>query len=284
LILEAHGKINLSLDITGIRENGYHEVEMVMQSVALCDFVSVEKNETGEISVSSDKPEIPTGQGNIAYKACELMKNTYNLGCGFDIFIEKHIPMAGGMAGGSTDAAAVIRGINELCNLNLSCDKLMELGLKIGADVPFCIQQKPALAKGLGEELTKICGLPEDIFILLVNPNKEISTKMAYELFDENGSFNQVDNESLILALNSGDVHKASKYMKNVLYPISNSLCPEVSEINEKLLSMGAFFSMMSGSGATCFGLFDKMPDLDLAQKIFKNYYVSLTKPVNFDN
>ncbi|MBR4874564.1 MAG: 4-(cytidine 5'-diphospho)-2-C-methyl-D-erythritol kinase [Clostridia bacterium] len=284
MILEAHGKINLSLDITGIRENGYHEVEMVMQSVALCDFVSIEKNNSGKISVSSDKPQIPTGRKNIAYKACELMKSTYNLDCGFDIFIEKHIPMAGGMAGGSTDAAAVIRGINELCELGLTQDKLMELGLKIGADVPFCIHQKPALAKGLGEELTKVCGLSEDVYILLVNPNKEISTKKVYELFDEKGDFNQVDNESLVLALYSGDAHKASKYMKNVLSPISSSICPEICDINEKLLSMGAFFSMMSGSGATCFGLFYDMPDLDLAHKIFGNYYVSLTKPVNFNN
>ena len=178
--IKAYGKLNLSLDITGILENGYHSVSMVMQSVELCDIVSLEKNDTGEISVVTDKENAPDGCDNIAYKACQLMKETYGLSCGFDVKIKKEIPIAGGMAGGSTDAAAVIRGINEICGLEKCESELMELGLKLGADVPFCIQTKCALAEGIGEKLTNIKGLPSDFYILLVNPNISVSTKEIY--------------------------------------------------------------------------------------------------------
>lgn len=281
MILKAHGKINLSLDITNRRDNGYHDVAMVMQSVELCDIISVKMNNSGLITVKTDNPAIPDGEKNLAYKACKLMKDTFSLDFGFDIFIEKHIPLSGGMAGGSTDAASVIRAVNELCGLRLTEEKMMKIGIKLGADIPFCIHRKPSFCEGLGEVITPIKGLSENIYILLVNPNEEISTKNVYELFDDSPRYNSVDNASLIDALSKDDIILASKYMKNVLEPISSSLCEKISDIIKKMDNLGAIKSMMSGSGATCFGIFKSKPDIKKVNEAFDGYYYSLTKPVN---
>lgn len=282
MILNAHGKINLSLDITGRREDGYHYVSMVMQSVALCDVVSVDKNSSGAVFVKSDNPEVPDGQENLAYKACELMISQFCLNCGFDVFIQKHIPVAGGMAGGSTDAAAVMKAVNHLCGLQLSQRQLMELGLCLGADVPFCIQEKPALATGIGEILTSVAGLPENVWILLVNPNEKISTKTIYEMVDQNLVYSTVDNRALISALEMGNLHLASHYMKNVMQAVSTSLCGKITKVLQQLKELGAVCALMSGSGATCFGIFETMPDLKAAESKFSGCYVSLTKPLSF--
>lgn len=282
MILNAHGKINLSLDITGRREDGYHYVSMVMQSVALCDVVSVDKNSSGAVCVKSDNPEVPDGQENLAYKACELMISQFCLNCGFDVFIQKHIPVAGGMAGGSTDAAAVMKAVNHLCGLQLSQRQLMELGLRLGADVPFCIQEKPALATGIGEILTSVAGLPENVWILLVNPNEQISTKTIYDMVDQNLVYSTVDNRALIRALEMGDLHLASHYMKNVMQTVSVSLCGKITKVLQQLKELGAVCALMSGSGATCFGIFETMPDLKAAKSKFSGCYVSLTKPLSF--
>ncbi len=282
MILKAHGKINLSLDITGRREDGYHYVSMVMQSVDLCDLVSVEKNSLGIVTVKTDNPEVPDGRENLAYKACERMISQFNLNCGFDVFIQKHIPVAGGMAGGSTDAAAVIKAINQICDLQMSEQQLMQIGLELGADIPFCIQEKPALAAGIGEILTPVRGLPERLWILLVNPNKKVSTKTIYEMVDKDLIYKTVDNSALIRALASENVHAAACHMKNVMQTVSSSLCGEINEILKQLKELGALHAMMSGSGATCFGIFETKPDLKTAQQIFCNCYVSLTKPLSF--
>lgn len=282
MIIKAHGKINLSLDITGRRDNGYHDVSMVMQSVSLCDVVTVNQNHSGVIRVETDNPEIPSGHENLAYKACELLRSEFGLQCGFDIFIEKHIPVAGGMAGGSTDAAAVMKAVNRICGLGLSLNRLMELGLRLGADVPFCIQEKPALAMGVGEILTPAAGLPEHIWILLVNPNKQISTKTIYELVDEKLIYGTVDNKALIRALEAGDIRLASHNMKNVMQSVSVGLCKEISEVINRLTEFGAVHAMMTGSGATCFGIFEKQPDLELTKKNFPGCCVFLTQPLSF--
>lgn len=279
MVIKARGKINLSLDITGRRENGYHDIASLMQSVILCDEVEITKKDMGEISVKTDCLSLPDGEDNIAYKACQQMVSDYNLQSGFDVVIRKKIPIAGGMAGGSTDAAAVIRGINELCELGLSREKLMETGVKIGADVPFCIQENPALATGIGEVLTPVSGLPQDIWILLVNPKVQVSTKAIYEAIDEKAQYGSVNNEALISALKAGDVALAKDYMINVMEPVTGALCRQVPEIIEKLKDMGALHAMMSGSGATCFGLFTEKPDEELAKRLFPEFYVCVTKP-----
>lgn len=280
--IKAYGKINLSLDITGVLENGYHSVAMIMQSVELCDKVFIEKNSTREITVTTDNPKIPDGKDNLAYKAAELMVSTYNLPYGFDIKIEKNIPLSGGMAGGSTDAAAVMRGINELCDLNVSNEELMKLGVTLGADIPFCIQQKSVFAQGIGEKLTPITGLPKDTYILLINPNIEISTKQIYNLIDIKKCYNTVDNETLIEALENCDLDTVSKNMKNVMQTVTAELCPEISTIIETLNKSGAKAALMSGSGATCFGIFDDKKTAETAQKVFSGtkFFTAITNPV----
>ncbi len=279
-MIEAHGKLNLSLDILGKRENGYHDVAMVMQSVALCDFVSVERNTRKGISVHTNRPDIPNDDRNIAYRACQEMITEFGLDCGFHVEIEKHIPVAGGMAGGSTNAAAVIKAINQICNLNLTEKQMMEIGLRLGADVPFCIQERPALATGIGEILTPICGLPEHLWILLVNPNRKVSTKVVYEMIDRRLTYGTVNNDAICEALAANNVADATKHMKNVMESVSITLCPQIKDVLQKLREMGALHAMMSGSGATCFGIFEHVPDVRRAQEMFSDYYVELTKPL----
>ncbi len=278
--LKAFAKINLSLDITGKRENGYHDIESLMQSVSLFDIVSVEKNDCGKLSVKTDNPDIPDGEENIAYKAAKQMIEDFDLNCGFDIFIEKHIPVAGGMAGGSTDAAAVIRGINEISGLGLTNEEMMKTGIKIGADVPFCIQQSAALCEGIGEIITSVKGLSKDLWILIVNPNIKVSTKLIYEKIDEKVSYNTVDNKKLVDDLKKGDLNDAKGYMKNVMQTVSENECREISDVIKKIKEMGAIHSMMSGSGATCFGIFEEKPDLEKVKQIFKDYFVTIANPI----
>lgn len=278
--LKAFAKINLSLDVTGKREDGYHNISSLMQSVSLCDIVSVEKNDSGKIIVKTDNPDVPDGEKNIAYKAAKQMIEDYGLNCGFDIYIEKHIPVAGGMAGGSTNAAAVIRAVNEICNLGLNNDEMMKTGVKIGADVPFCIQKSAALCEGIGEIITSVKGLSDDLWVLIVNPNVKVSTKLIYEKIDENVNYNTVDNKNLILTLQNGDVSLAKNYMVNVMQTVSEGICTEIGEIIDSIKEMGAIHAMMSGSGATCFGIFETKPDLEKAKRIFRDYFVTLANPI----
>ncbi len=278
--LKAYGKINLSLDITGKLSNGYHNVSMVMQSVELCDIVSIEKSNTKDIVITCDNEQIPTGCENIAYRACELMIEEFSIPYGFKINILKKIPIAGGMAGGSTDAAAVLCGINELCKLNQSEEALMKLGLTLGADVPFCIQKKPALAEGIGEKLTNICGLSKNLFVLLVNPNVSISTKEIYELIDDEKTYNVVDNNSLITALKNNDLNLAKLNMVNVMERVSAKKCPEIKSIIDTLYKNGAEVALMSGSGATCYGVFKNEETANKAKNAFKKYFTAITKPI----
>jgi len=275
---KAYGKINLSLDVTGVLPNGYHSVSMVMQSVELCDTVSIEISP--EISVTCDNPEIPDGKDNLAYRACELMIDEFSIPHGFDIKIKKKIPVAGGMAGGSADAAAVMRGINEICNFGATTEKLMKLGVKLGADIPFCIQQNPALAEGIGEILTPVKGLWNELHILLVNPNICVSTKDIYKRIDSDKKFNFVDNKALILALADRDIIKMSANMKNVMEEVTKEICPQIGEIIDTLKANGAVVALMSGSGATCYGVFTDKSDAQKAQSKFKNYFTALTRPL----
>lgn len=278
--IKAYGKINLSLDVTGTLPNGYHSVSMVMQSVELCDIISLEKNDTKKITVTCDNENVPCGRENIAYRAAELMVEEFNLPYGFCIKIQKNIPLAGGMAGGSTDAAAVMRGINEICALDQTEEKLMELGLRLGADVPFCIQIRPALAEGIGEKLSRVKGLSKDLSLLLVNPNILISTKEIYNLIDKNKNYNTINNKKLIQALCDKDLDAAKENMKNVMQKVTSEICPEIDEIIKKLCENGASVALMSGSGATCYGVFKDKNKAVLARNAFNNYFTAITNPV----
>ncbi len=277
---KAYGKLNLSLDVTGVLDNGYHSVSMVMQSVELCDIVSIKKRNDKNITVVCDNPQIPDGSDNLAYKACELMIKTFDIPFGFDIKIKKCIPIAGGMAGGSTDAAAVLRGINEICCLNQTTEKLMELGLLLGADVPFCVQYKPALAEGIGEKLTQVSGLPDDVYILLVNPNIPISTKEIYNRIDNTKQYNIVNNRELISALADKNIEKAKENMKNVMQDIVVEIYPDIDKIINTLYNNGAVAALMSGSGATCYGVFNDENTAKAARDAFCDCFTAITKPI----
>lgn len=278
ITLTARGKINLSLDILGKRPNGYHDVAMVMQMVHFADTVTVKKIKEDSITIQSDCKNLPKDERNIAYKAAKLMKDRFSITDGFHIYIQKRIPIAGGMAGGSTNAAAVLRAINSLCDLGLELDQLMDIGLSLGADVPFCVFENPSFAEGLGEILTPVCGLP-DCDIVLVNPNAFISTKEIYQAIDEQGNFGQVENKKLINCLQDEDLAGATRYMKNIMQPVTEKKCSAISDIIKKLRELGAIHAMMSGSGATCYGIFQTgtvPPDL---QSHFPGCFVEVTKP-----
>lgn len=278
----ARAKINLSLDVLNRRPDGYHEVSMIMHQVELADVVKLSKNDVKLINLTSNSPQIPLDEKNIAYKAAKLMIECFKIDCGFDIYIEKNIPIAGGMAGGSTDAAAVLSLINDACSLGLTKEELMNVGLKIGADVPYCIFEKPALAEGIGEKISEITGLPP-CKILLVNPGVEVSTKEVYETIDTYKNDERVDNASLIRCLSAQNLSAAIPYMKNVMQPVSSAICPRITEIIEKIKSMGALHAMMSGSGATCFGIFDKNADLTEVERYFSDCSVNVTYPYIFN-
>ena len=182
--LKSRAKINLSIDVLGKREDGYHLVEMIMQTIDLYDIIKIKEIEIDEININSNSSDIPLNENNIVYKAAKVLKDQFNIKNGVEIFIEKNIPVAAGMAGGSSNAAAVLVGLNKLWKLNLSEVRLQEIGLKLGADVPFCISGNAALAQGIGEELTYIKGLSKDTVILVCKPNLFVSTKEVYEGLD----------------------------------------------------------------------------------------------------
>lgn len=274
----AHAKINLSLDVLSRRPDGYHEVSMVMHQVELADKVTVVPKNVKQVNLTSNSAHIPLDEKNIAYKAAKLLTERFELDCGFDIHIDKRIPIAGGMAGGSTDAAAVLCLINEACELGLTIKNLMEIGLELGADVPYCIFSKPALAEGIGEKLSEICGLPS-CKILLVNPGVEVSTKEVYETIDTYKNAERVDNKSLISCLSDENLNEAVRFMKNVMQPVSSKICTRIPEIIKKINELGALHAMMSGSGATCFGIFSENADLSGAECFFPDCTVNVTKP-----
>ena len=275
---KAYAKINLSLDVLSKRADGYHEVSMLMHQITLADTVSLSLTDEKDIILTSDSDKIPTDERNIAYCAAKLLLDEFHIKQGVKIHIEKNIPIAGGLAGGSTDAAAVLMLLNEALELKLSKEELMSLGLRLGADVPYCIFGLPAHAEGIGEKLTTICGLPE-CKILIVNPGVEITTKEIYEKIDSYTDRRPVDNKAIISALSRGNLIEASARMENVMQPVAAAQCHQITEIIQKLKEFGAIHAMMSGSGATCFGIFDIECNLSGADKLFDNFIVKEAYP-----
>lgn len=271
--LKSRAKINLSIDVLGKREDGYHLVEMIMQTIDLYDIIKIKELESKEVIVKSNSSDIPLNENNIVYKAAELIRSNYNIKKGIEIFIEKNIPVAAGMAGGSSNAAAVLVGLNKLWGLNLSENGLQELGFKLGADVPFCIAGKAALAKGVGEELTYIKGLPKDISILICKPELFVSTKDVYEGLDLNNIKYRPNNEYLISCLENNDVESLAKNMVNVLETVTSKMHEEIKEIEKVMNESNALGAMMSGSGPTVFGLYNKKEDaLRGKEELLKKY------------
>lgn len=257
---EAHAKINTVLDVTGIRENGYHDVRMIMQELALCDDIMITKTEGEKITihVTGGGSDIPCDERNIAVKAAGLLKETFGIREGMHIELLKRIPSAAGLGGGSADAAAVMRAGNRLFELGEDPEKLAELSVKIGADVPFCILGGTMLSEGIGEVLTALPPMAETP-VLLVKPAENISTKTIYTSLD--AVFQEVhhpDVEACMEDLGRNDLPALSAHTGNVLEEVTAALLPKIHEIEAFLKEKGAVLSMMSGSGPTVFGLFEK--------------------------
>lgn len=268
--LRARAKINLSIDVINKRSDGYHNIKMLMQSIKLHDIVHIEKK-LSDIEIKCNHKWVPQNSDNIAFKAAKLLIDKYNIDSGVRIFIDKKIPICAGLAGGSSNAAAVLVGMNKMFKLNLSNSKLIELGKTIGADIPFCIEGGTMLAEGIGDKLTKMPCLPTTSLIL-VKPQIGISTKWVYENLKCNDIKVRPNTDLLINALEKKDITKISKNMVNVLEEVIHSKYPIINEIKNILLELGANGSLMSGSGSTVFGVFnDKKAAKNAFEKIDKS-------------
>lgn len=253
---KAPAKINLAIDVLSKRPDGFHDVKMIMQSIALYDTISLKPVHGGKITVSSDTKRIPEDNTNIAYKTAEYIRHKYNVKSGVEIFIEKNIPVAAGLAGGSTDAAAVLNLLDKAWNLKLTKTEILEAAKRLGSDVPFCVAGGTALAEGLGEKLTPLRAMPES-YILLAKPDMDISTQEVYEGIDTEEILERPDIDAMIKAINDGSLTQIGKNLSNVLEYVTIKKCPFIKDIKEKLIEYGALGSVMSGSGPTVFGLFD---------------------------
>lgn len=269
ITLKAYAKINLSLDVTGKLENGYHLVKMIMQTVNIFDVLHFEKTD-GEIQIqlTAGNREVPLDQGNLIYKAVRLMQEKYGVKGGVKVFLEKNIPMAAGMAGGSADAAAALKAVNLLYDLGLTQQELQEVGVKIGADVPFCIMEGTALSEGIGEILTELPAPPRTI-LLVAKPPINVSTKEVYEELDSREIKAHPDVDGMVEAIRQGDLPGITKRLGNVLQTVTETKYPVISLIKKIMLDCGAQGSMMSGSGPTVFGIFeDREAAVEALEKI----------------
>ncbi|MDP4118273.1 MAG: 4-(cytidine 5'-diphospho)-2-C-methyl-D-erythritol kinase [Bacillota bacterium] len=254
MILQAPAKINLTLDVVGKREDGYHNVKMIMETVSLYDTVTVFKRKN--IEVKCNLPYVPTDERNIAYRAAVGFFESTGIEGGAYINIVKRIPVAAGLAGGSTDGAAVLKGLNRIYGNVLTYKQLIEVAAKVGADVPYCLNGRMALAEGIGEILTPIKNLPKTI-VLLAKPPISLSTKLVYSMIKWDEIKLHPDTEGALSAIEREDINGLSARMYNVLEEVSCEKYPIIKEIKLKMLEGGALGSIMSGSGPTVFGLYD---------------------------
>lgn len=255
--LKAYGKINLGLDVVRKREDGYHEVRMIMQTVRLYDNVDLERSEEAGIRLSTNLYYLPDNENNLGYKAAKLLMDEFGVKEGVNIRIRKFIPVAAGMAGGSTDAAAVLFGINKMFHLGLSMEALMERGVKLGADVPYCVMRGTALSEGIGEILTPLSPMPQ-CQVLIAKPAISVSTKFVYEnlKLSELGAAAHPDIDGMQAAIAERDFYGVSRRLGNILETVTIPTYPVIQEIKDKMLELGAVNALMSGSGPTVFGLF----------------------------
>ncbi|MBE5893100.1 MAG: 4-(cytidine 5'-diphospho)-2-C-methyl-D-erythritol kinase [Lachnospiraceae bacterium] len=262
LTMKAYAKINLGLDVVRRLENGYHEVKMVMQTVGIADVLTFEKRAEG-IVITTDAGELPTDENNLIYKAARLMQERYQMKEGVTVHLEKHIPIAAGMAGGSTDAAATLKGMRELFGLDCTDQELREIGVKIGADVPYCVMGGTALAEGIGEVLTALPAAP-DCILVVAKPDINVSTKYVYEHLDAMEGYAHPDIDGMVAAIKEGCLGGVVERLGNVLETVTVEAHPIIDVIKQKMLEMGAEGSLMSGSGPTVFGIFN---DRETAEK-----------------
>lgn len=261
-IARSFAKINLTLDVLGKRADGYHNVKMIMQTVSLFDLVLVDQTKSG-ISISTNLRFLPTNEKNIAYAAAQTFFYKTGINGGCKIMIHKNIPVAAGLAGGSGNAAAVLQSLNMLYNTGLTNEQLCEMALELGADVPYCILGGTYLAEGIGEKLTPLPAMKKCV-ILMVKPPINVSTASIYNAIDSAPINNRPDTESMILALEQGDINSVAENLSNVMGTVTEELHPIIRGIKQKMMMNGAIGAEMSGSGPTVFGIF---PDFETAKR-----------------
>ena len=281
LELKALGKINLGLDVLGRRENGYHDVRMVMQTVYLYDRIIMKKSKTPGIRLETNLYYLPVNENNLAYQAAQMLMDEFHIEEGVSIQLDKHIPVAAGMAGGSSNAAAVLFGMNRMFSLGLSQKELMERGVKLGADVPYCIMRGTVLAEGIGEILTPLSPMPK-CYVLIAKPAISVSTKMVYEKLDSHEIEDHPDIDGILAGLKAGDLKKVAGSMGNVLERVTVDAYPVIDQINKMMIKEGALNAMMSGSGPTVFGIFEEKATARKAADAIRD--ARLTKQVYVTN
>lgn len=263
ILLKALAKINLGLDVVRRREDGYHEVRMIMQTIHLFDQLSIEKSREPGIHISTNLSFLPVNENNLVYKAGMLLMDEFHISDGVDVNLVKRIPVAAGMAGGSTDAAAMLYGLNQMFDLGLSRQELMDRGVKIGADVPYCLMRGTALAEGIGEDLTQLPPMVK-CPVLIAKPQISVSTKFVYQNLKLDENTIHPDIEQLQKDIIAKDLDAVASHMGNVLETVTIPEYPIIADIKEQMMHSGAVNAMMSGSGPTVFGLFK---DKETAEK-----------------
>ncbi len=262
--LKALAKINLGLDVVGKQENGYHLVRMVMQTIHLFDSVQMQKTRAPGILITSNMKFLPRDENNIAYRAADLLMQEFGIKEGIHINITKRIPVCAGMAGGSTDAAAVLYGMNQMYGLKMSYKQMAKRGLTLGADVPYCLMRGTALAEGIGEKLTRLPAMPR-CMVVVAKPAVSVSTKWVYENLHLDGQMAHPDIDRLITGIERQDLKQMALSMGNLLEEVTVKAYPVITQIKENLASHGAIHAMMSGSGPTVFALFEKRQEAQKA-------------------
>ncbi len=288
LSLKAYAKVNLALDVLRRRPDGYHDVKMIMQNLDIYDELEFEvlnrNTEDIKITLTVNKEGIPTDDRNLVYKAIAILFEAFNIKSHIAVNLVKNIPAEAGMAGGSTDCAAALKAVNILYNLGLSTDELMAYGVKLGADVPYCILGRTAISEGIGEVLTPIKGLPP-VHVLVAKPPVNVSTKEIYTNLKANELETHPDVDGMVEALESQNLYAIADRMENVLETVTVDMHPEIEELKTLMKEQGALNAIMSGSGPTVFGLFEDkdkvweaammISDEELAPEVF------ITRPVN---
>ena len=264
MTLKARAKVNIGLDITGVLDNGYHLVDMIMQTLQMHDEVTIRKKRERGIEIRSNLRYLPVNENNIVYQAAKMMVDEFQNQDGLRFDIKKEIPVAAGMAGGSADAASALIGINRMYQLSLSTEELCIRGLQLGADVPYCIQGGTMHATGIGEKLERITAMP-DCFVVVVKPKASASTKVVYQKFDQLEQVKHPNMTQLLLQMEGKNLNGIADAMGNVLEQVTISMIPEIATIKEVLLKNGALNAMMSGSGPTVFGLYTDRTQADRA-------------------
>ena len=278
--LKAYGKINLALDVVRKRPDGYHEVKMIMQTVKIYDGIELYVTNTGKIEVETNLFFLPNNENNLVYKAAKLLMDEFGVKKGLKIKLQKVIPVAAGMAGGSSDAASVMYGVNRLFKLGLTTQQLMERGVKIGADVPYCIMRGTALSEGIGEKLTRLPAPPKTA-VLVAKPPISVSTKFVYENLHLDTLERHPDVDAMVRAIEAKDLQGIADNMENVLETVTVKEYPVIEEIKQVIRENGAINALMSGSGPTVFGLYENESDAEAAadaikkQNLAKQVFVS---------